>query len=77
VSGTAVLSVESAGAHVRYGWPTSLDGGRTPTEILSTTGTKGPVTAWRTPTTAPSGSPTLTPRGPGDRSQPMSVLVKW
>jgi hypothetical protein len=76
VSGTAILVVKSAGYHASYDWQMSVDGGKTWTEIPSTTRTKTSVPALPVGTTVIFRFRSLTPKGQSDWSQPIGLLVK-
>jgi hypothetical protein len=76
VSGAAVLEVESAGTHASYDWQMSVDGGKTWTEIPSTTRVKTTVTALPVSTTVQFRFRSLTPKGQSDWSQPIALTVK-
>jgi hypothetical protein len=76
VSGAALLTVKSAGTHASYDWQMSVDGGKTWTEIPSTTRAKTTVTALPAGTTVQFRFRSLTPKGQTDWSQPTSLLVK-
>jgi hypothetical protein len=76
VSGTAILEVKSAGTHASYDWGMSVDGGKTWTELVSTTRTKTTVTALPVGTTVQFRFRSLTPKGQSDWSQPIGLLVK-
>jgi hypothetical protein len=76
VSGTAVLTVKSAGRNSSYDWQMSVDGGKTWTDLPSTTRVKTTVAALPTAATVMFRFRSLTPAGQGDWSQPISLLVK-
>ena len=76
VSGSAVLTVKSAGAHASYDWQMSVDGGKTWTEIPSTTRVKTTVAALPAGTAVQFRFRSLTPKGQSDWSQPIALTVK-
>jgi hypothetical protein len=76
VSGAAILEVRSAGSHASYDWQMSVDGGKTWTEIPSTTKAKTSVSALPVATTVQFRFRSLTPKGQSDWSQPIGLLVK-
>jgi len=76
VSGSVILSVRSAGKHASYDWEMSIDGGKTWTALTSTTQTKTTVTALPVGTNVMFRFRALTPKGQGDWSQPLAILVK-
>ena len=76
VSGSAVLEVKSAGTHASYDWEMSVDGGKTWTEIPSTTKVRTTVNALPVGTTVQFRFRSLTPKGQSDWSQPIGLLVK-
>ena len=76
VSGAAVLSAKSAGPHASYDWQMSVDGGHTWTELTSTPQSRTKVTSLPPGTTVSFRFRSLTPKGQGDWSQPIALLVK-
>ena len=76
VSGSAILDVRSAGTHASYDWEMSIDAGKTWTELPSTTRTRTTVIALPAGTTVLFRFRSLTPKGQGDWSQPIGLLVK-
>lgn len=76
VSGTAILVAKSAGTHAAYDWQMSIDGGKTYTEIPSTTRTKTTVAALPVGTTVQFRFRSLTPKGQSDWSQATGLLIK-
>jgi hypothetical protein len=76
VSGSAILTVKSAGTHASYDWEMSVDGGKTWTDVPSTTRTKTTVTALPVGTAVQFRFRSLTPKGQSDWSQPTGLLVK-
>ena len=76
VSGMALLAVKSAGRNCSYDWEMSIDAGKTWTEIPSTTQTRTSVTALPVGTVVQFRFRSLTPKGQGDWSQPIGMLVK-
>ncbi len=76
VSDAAILTVKSAGAHASYDWQMSVDGGKTWTEIPSTTRAKTTVAALPVSTTVQFRFRTPTPKGQSDWSQPAGLTVK-
>lgn len=76
VSGMVLLAVRSAGSRASYDWQMSIDGGKTWTEIPSTTKTRTSVSALPVGTTVQFRSRSLTPKGQSDWTQPIGMLVK-
>ena len=76
VSGSIILTVRSAGKHASYDWEMSIDGAKTWTALSSTTQTKTTVTALPVGTNVMFRFRSLTPKGQGDWSQPLGILVK-
>jgi len=76
LSGAAILEVKSAGTHASYDWQMSVDGGKTWTDIPSTTKVKTTVSALPVGTTVQFRFRSLTPKGQSDWSQPIGLLVK-
>jgi hypothetical protein len=76
VSGSAVLAVKSAGRNSSYDWQMSIDGGKTWTDLPSTTRTRTTVFALPVAITVLFRVRSLTPSGQGDWGQPIGMLVK-
>ena len=75
-SGSAALAVKAAGPRASYDWQTSVDGGKTWTDLPSTTSAKTTVAGLPVATTVQFRFRSLTPKGQGDWSQPIGLLVK-
>ncbi len=73
LSGSAILTVKSAGPRASYDWQMSVDGGKTWTEIPSTTKAKTNVAALAVGTSVQFRFRTLTPKGQSDWSQPTGL----
>jgi hypothetical protein len=76
LSGTVVLAVKSAGVHASYDWQSSVDGGKTWTDLTPTTKSRTTATGLASGTTVEFRFRSLTPKGLSDWSQPLGLLVK-
>jgi hypothetical protein len=76
VSGTVHLAVKSAGARAAYDWQWSSDGGKTWTQVESTTQAKTSIASLPAGTTVSFRFRSVTPKGQSDWSAPLSFLVK-
>ena len=76
VSGTVHLAAKSAGARAAYDWEWSTDGGKTWTQVESTTKAKTSIAGLPAGTTVTFRFRSVTPKGQSDWSAPLSFLVK-
>jgi len=76
ISGSAHLSVKSAGPRAAYDWEWSGDGGKTWTQAPSTTAAKTSITGLPAGTTVQFRFRSVTPKGQTDWCPPVSFLVK-
>jgi hypothetical protein len=76
VSGSVRLAVKSAGARASYDWEWSADAGKTWTAVASTTQAKTTIVGLPVGTSVQFRFRAITPKGQGDWSQPIALLVK-
>jgi hypothetical protein len=76
VSGSVRLAVKSAGPPASYDWEWSADGGKTWRAAVSTTQAKTTLFGLPVGTSVSFRFRPLTPKGQGDWSQPIALLVK-
>ncbi len=75
-SGSVRLAVKSVGPHGAYDWEWSADGGKTWTQVASTTQAKTVIVGLPVGTACSFRFRSVTPKGESDWSQPIALLVK-
>jgi hypothetical protein len=75
-SGTIHVIAKAAGPRAAYEWQFSLDGGKTWTQVPNTLQAKTTIIGLPVATTVQFRYRVTTPKGMGDWSQPISILVK-